>query len=396
MTSSMTSSMSETTTTTTTTMVVVDELKPSGSGLKRSSSWRKFKNTVKETVTGMVQKTVGGQEAANHQATALLLGGDDEDDDELLNSQRATHSLVIHSTVPIEVPSVTCPIADLERKADAAFAAAAKMTPPPPPPPSHKPAAAAAAFPDVVPQIIVTDFVAESATLPTPSAAVKEPGATALPQHMKQQSKQPTAIASSVPNEAIIPSPCSQAACSSSDPDLSHGGSDDQQQLQQARKLAAVMKIKNAIKTAEKLEPPAGAGSAQRRLSDATLDSPSQRRKSVDSPAGGKGGDGGGGSTSLHRSSSMKQQKTTSSGATSSGGNSKQKGMIWEHFEPVPGQQAGRCKACHMTIQCKYNTGQFIRHLQLAHMDIFRKHQARVQTEWTKSIVERNINKPSS
>ena len=132
------------------------------------------------------------------EATALLLGGDDEDDDELLNSQRATHSLVIHSTVPIEVPCVTCPIADLERKADAAFAAAAKMTPPPP---THQPAAAAAAFPDVVPQIIVTDFVAESATLSTPSAAVKEPGATALPQHMKQQSKQPTAIASSVPNE---------------------------------------------------------------------------------------------------------------------------------------------------------------------------------------------------
>ena len=65
-TSSMTSSTSETTTTTTT-MVVVDELKPSGSGLKRSSSWRKFKNTVKETVTGMVQKTVGGQETANPQ-----------------------------------------------------------------------------------------------------------------------------------------------------------------------------------------------------------------------------------------------------------------------------------------------------------------------------------------
>ena len=116
---------------------------------------------------------------------------------------------------------------------------------------------------------------------------------------------------------AVIPPPCPQAVCSSSDPDLSHGGSDDQQQLQQARKLAAVMKIKNAIKTAEKLEPPAGAGSAQRRLSDASLDSPSQRRKSVDSPAGKGEGSGGGGSTSLHRSSSMKQQKTTSSGTKS-------------------------------------------------------------------------------
>ena len=30
----------------------------SGSGLRRSSSWRKFKDTVRDTVTGMVQKTV--------------------------------------------------------------------------------------------------------------------------------------------------------------------------------------------------------------------------------------------------------------------------------------------------------------------------------------------------
>jgi len=67
--------------------------------------------------------------------------------------------------------------------------------------------------------------------------------------------------------------------------------------------------------------------------------------------------------------------------------------MIWDHFEAVSGQQAGRCKACHMTIQCKYNTGQFVRHLQLAHMDIFRKHQSKVQSEWTKSIVEKNISK---
>ena len=34
------------------------KLQKSGSGLRRSSSWRKFKDTVRDTVTGMVQKTV--------------------------------------------------------------------------------------------------------------------------------------------------------------------------------------------------------------------------------------------------------------------------------------------------------------------------------------------------
>ena len=92
------------------------------------------------------------------------------------------------------------------------------------------------------------------------------------------------------------------------------------------------------------------------------------------SPKGGNGG------AKVGRASSMRK--------------SKPKPMIWEHFDAVPNNSLqGRCKACHMTISCKHNTGQFVRHLQLAHMDIFRKYENKIQTEWTKSIVQRNVNK---
>ena len=78
-------------------------------------------------------------------------------------------------------------------------------------------------------------------------------------------------------------------------------------------------------------------------------------------------------------------------GRSSSMKKAKPKPMIWEHFDPVPNNSLqGRCKACHMTISCKHNTGQFVRHLQLAHMDIFRKYENKIQTEWTKSIVQRH------
>ena len=186
---------------------------------------------------------------------------------------------------------------------------------------------------------------------------------------------------------------------------------------------------KEFVQTAESLQPPSDSGQV-RRSSDVGLESRTgaQRRRSM---APGLEGGSGGSATSLHRSSSMKQQRSGSFNtgtlsklliwqqkrsakqlpsiiliawlifkAIRSPGptkfptfSGKQKPMIWDHFEAVSGQQAGRCKACHMTIQCKYNTGQFVRHLQLAHMDIFRKHQSKVQSEWTKSIVEKNISK---
>ena len=81
-------------------------------------------------------------------------------------------------------------------------------------------------------------------------------------------------------------------------------------------------------------------------------------------------------------------------GRSSSMRKAKPKPMIWEHFDVVPNNSLqGRCKVCHMTISCKHNTGQFVRHLQLAHMEVFRKYENKIQTEWTKSIVQKTTAK---
>ena len=103
--------------------------------------------------------------------------------------------------------------------------------------------------------------------------------------------------------------------------------------------------------------------------------------KVAENPPCGSSPKGGNSGTKIGRSASMNKKV-------------KPKPMIWEHFDVVPNNHLqGRCKACHMTISCKHNTGQFVRHLQLAHMDIFRRYENKIQTEWTKSIVQKNISK---
>ena len=72
----------------------------------------------------------------------------------------------------------------------------------------------------------------------------------------------------------------------------------------------------------------------------------------------------------------------------------KPKPMIWEYFNPLPNTtQYGRCKKCQMNVSCKFNTGKFVQHLQVAHMDVYRQYQTRVGEQWTKSMLERNLGK---
>ena len=52
----------------------------SGSGLRRSSSWRKFKDTVRDTVTGMVQKTVKSGSVGGSGDTANLMSSLDNEE----------------------------------------------------------------------------------------------------------------------------------------------------------------------------------------------------------------------------------------------------------------------------------------------------------------------------
>ena len=292
----------------------------SSGGLVRSSSWKKFKNTVKETVTGMVGMTVATPPTSPPVTDGHLCENLTPDMEHKLVSERMMkteprHNKLIHSAA-VPIPSVNVnAIEDLERHADAAFAAAATLPSPP----------------QFVPQIVVTSD-----------------------------------------GNTPKPTPKFDHQLSSSTPDIAKLSRD----VKDKQKAAAVLKIKSAIQSAASSSPqlldPEEKPSRVRRLSDvgpgdaaAAAESPQSRRRSVDG---------------VTRSSSFKRNKP--------------KPMIWDHFDTVANSnQQGRCKACHMVISCKYNTGQFVRHLQLAHMDIFRKYQAKIQTEWTKSIVEKNISK---
>ncbi|TRY69309.1 hypothetical protein TCAL_14246 [Tigriopus californicus] len=83
-------------------------------------------------------------------------------------------------------------------------------------------------------------------------------------------------------------------------------------------------------------------------------------------------------SSSMNRAASIKKQKA--------------KPMIWEHFDSLPNTtQMGRCRACKMNVSCKFNTGNFIRHLQLAHQDVYRQYQNKMEANWTRSMLERNL-----
>ena len=54
----------------------------------------------------------------------------------------------------------------------------------------------------------------------------------------------------------------------------------------------------------------------------------------------------------------------------------KAKPMIWDYFEMLPNSsQHGKCKTCKMNVSCKFNTGNFVRHMQLTHKDVYREVQ---------------------
>ena len=427
--------------------------------LKRGSSWKKFKNTVKETVTGIVNLSVG----------QTPTGEGDED-----NLSKAPVHLCEHLTPDLEEKLIQCstenivlpPLEEmssamerLERQADAAFAAAAKfpqatplMVTLPPTIQSHAPqlpTLSSKAPPlgiTAVPQIVVTSDTPEAryelqkAAMSSPRKILKnvdrnnEKMNVNVP--LSSSPPSPTSLSPSPPNSALplTSKPLSFSNSMTNIPNLtkkrvswgdvppldlpntenvvpvtdqpSSQNKSDETNAEEKKRLAR-LKIKNALlgaaasagndnlskvmqahpssfpiqtmsttkkvemKTAMLLPEPGTAPTRVRRLSDCGV-----RGEDIMGPSSKVGNSG----TKIGRSSSLKK--------------SKPKPMIWEHFDVVPNNSLqGRCRACHMTISCKHNTGQFVRHLQLAHMDIFRKYEHKIQTEWTKSIVAKTVAK---
>lgn len=437
---------------------------PRSPGLKRSSSWKKFKNTVKETVSGIVNLSVG-----QTSSTEQLVGDDLSKQHHLHLCENVTPDLeqkLIHgSTEDVFQPQMEdgpSALDLLEKQADAAFAAAAKLpaqstpimvTLPPtvqantsqlPKLQSKQPPATMTA----VPQIVVTvDTPVEArrdlkiAAMSSPrkilknaektgentSASISRVTQAGLPSNsqISIDKTNPMSFSNSMTN---IPNLSSKRVSWGDVPSdelpkiVSPQTSPDEKNVDQKtaapmtdeeKKKAARLKIKNALIGAAAsagndnlsnlmqahLSSPQGTiqqsastsniAKVVRKeetktiaLNPGTDKAPARVRRSSecglpDDDTLGQSVKSGTSAPKVGRSSSMKKAKP--------------KPMIWEHFDPVPNNSLqGRCKACHMTISCKHNTGQFVRHLQLAHMDIFRKYENKIQTEWTKSIVQRH------
>ena len=436
----------------------------SPSSLKRSSSWKKFKNTVKETVSGIVNLSVG--QSPSSEGLVEDINPVKTSFHPCENLSPDVHQKLVHSsTEDIFLP----PMEDgpsaferLERQADAAFAAAANfptqstplMVTLPPTIQSHAPQ-----LPNVpnkgpphsitaVPQIVVTSDTPEVrrelkiAAMSSPRKILKnadKAGGESVNIPPTLSSTMPTGLSILPPNSTDKSSPLRFSNSMTNIPNLSQkrvswgdippdaipvsseptNGENKPQMnestatTEEERKRVARLKIKNAL-----LGAAVSAGNdnlinlMQSHLSSTTPvplqtssstsnfarteiksgmpipksgENQGQIRRS--SECGSPGNDilgqspkSGSPGSKIGRSSSMRKAKP--------------KPMIWEHFDVVPNNSSqGRCKTCHMTISCKHNTGQFVRHLQLAHMDIFRKYENKIQTEWTRSIVQKTAAK---
>ncbi|CAB4066784.1 unnamed protein product [Lepeophtheirus salmonis] len=159
-------------------------------------------------------------------------------------------------------------------------------------------------------------------------------------------------------------------------------------QEEEIRKKLAVAKIKEAIHTSmsstEDVSSNPILGNASLHCSESPTTPNSQRRHSAvyenrrkhseDIPLSGRRGSG----PNLRRTHSAKLGKP--------------RPMIWEHFDEVPGNSTiGKCKECHMAVSCKYNTGQFVRHLQNSHKEVYRRYQSKIDSAWAKSVIEKNL-----
>ncbi len=168
---------------------------------------------------------------------------------------------------------------------------------------------------------------------------------------------------------------------------------DDDDDEDEIKKQMAILKIKQAIYSVKNdaTDPQHGQqlGGAEAVVSgsggnvSAASSPPRSSRGSISLSPSRKGAASGGRRKSeseamMRRSGSSKKVKA--------------KPMIWEHFDVIPTTNAqGKCKACRMVISCKYNTGNFVRHLQLAHKDVYRQYQNKIETQWTRSMMERNL-----
>lgn len=332
--------------------------------LKRRGSWSRFKDSVKETVQGWVGATPNPQQ---EEGVPSAVFPSTEVTKATINVDKVLHNTNCYSggKRPSDVGDIPRIVVTCDER--------------PPPEPQRPPRRTSAvqirhsvSTPDVTeePVPISQSFPAVRPASPAADPTKPRPVLTEV---LTRQSKTQDDITSGSP---VI---------------------DDEAEI---KKKMAVMKIKQAIFSMNNEGGDGGPGGGapaahlsmpqlqERRYSDtsaaaAVADSHTpplnrspggsmKRRKSA-APE-----EKGGGGAAVQRSASMKKPKA--------------KPMIWDHFETLPNTNLqGRCKTCKMNVSCKFNTGNFVRHLQLAHKDVYRQYQNKMETQWTRSMLERQL-----
>ena len=338
----------------------VEEASGMRKGLKRSGSWKRFKETVKETVQSWVGNN--NQVGLPDQPGVPSAVFPDQD----VHSATTNVDRVLHAT--------NC------------YSGGGLQTPTPQLPDPHQ---------IDIPRIVVTSDERSPSPRRTSTAAVQIRPAVSQPELDEASHSLPSRFASSN-------TPQSTGSATPS----------DSEEAEMKRRMA-VMKIKQAIAGANSETNTSLLQSVQtreiRRHSDTTQIAAVAAEVAAKTPP------------SVRRSESTRRAKSGSltpsqremirmrrrsaadvnndeaeakppSRSGSMKKSKKAKPMIWEHFDTVPNTSLqGKCRACHMTVSCKYNTGNFVRHLQVAHMDIYRQYQSKMENQWTRSMLERNL-----
>lgn len=262
-----------------------------------------------------------------------------------------------------------------------------------------------------IPTIVVTSEDRSPKPPPRKSSAVLIKGSSSMSEMVPDESSVAATTSSapasppvgSVPTPSILETPEVMTSFSQSESRLDEARIQSEQQEDPEtalKKQMAVMRIKQAIASLDDSSLLQRPNLIDRRFSDVSAIVKSRESHSRESSPmrrsqshrGTRPLIRGGG---LSPKGSVKRRKSTSGDVVSRSGSFKKpkaKPMIWEHFEAVPNSTIqGRCKTCQMTVSCKYNTGNFVRHLQLAHKDVYRGYQNKIETQWTRSMLERNL-----
>lgn len=383
------------TTTTSSTMLTAEQFMTEGTtagetdegNMRRRGSWRKFKETVKETVQGWVGGK-GDQSQVNNVPSAVFPS--DEVTSATINVKHVLHNTNCYSGG--KKPDASPDLPKIVVTCD-----------PPPPLPGGAPPTAPErrhkqqqSTPIGVPQSQPVPVQQRQSNATPPNRGSPSVVAATPP-----KSSVPISIVRGEGTEAAVVS-ASSASSGVPGPGVSEGETTD------LKKKMAVMKIRQAIFTMNPDDMSSIVANMASNVPRRNSDTPQNQ-----GGAGGMVGSVPSGTPGLPASAIPPQlmaqnlthrRKSTSEALpnakpaaptvkrASSMKKPKAKPMIWEHFEELPNTSLqGRCRACKMNLSCKFNTGNFVRHLQLAHKDIYRQYQNKMEDQWTRSMLERSL-----